>query len=196
MEIDEIDFKNYDLDHKLKFTIKNREYIYVIAKDPTDQRDDDEIFRDVSNHYRIYHNYNTIYNGLDLEDTFLAKFQIMNIIPLNKFDKMYNLFLCSEFNYNNLNFIKEKFFKEFGKRIEYLELRYNYVSYFDALELFNLNRRKEYYEIDYRKKIYFFVPLRRYDLKLEVKKKYDELKGEKGIIIKKFITKNKRYYNL
>jgi hypothetical protein len=191
MEIDErddFDIKKYDFDKKLKFLIKDREYLYIITEGE---------FEDIKNHYRIYFvSGNIVYDGKNIDDHFLSKFRIQNLIPLKKTDKMFNLFLCSEFNHNHIDFIRDKFFKHIGKQIKYIDLRFNYEPYFENEDWFKNNRRKNYYEIDFKKNIYFFVPLIRYDIKLQVKRKYDELKDIKGNIVKKFLTKNNRYYNL
>jgi hypothetical protein len=195
MEIEEFDVSKYDYDKKIKFLIKNREYIYIITED------DENKYDDVKNHYRLYFvSNNIVYNGRYIDDHFLSKFRIQNIIPLKKEDKMFNLFLCSEFNHYHIDFVRDRFTKFTGKKIKYMELRFNYEPYFNSLDWFKNNRRKNYYEIDfnkpYDKQIYFFVPVLRYELKLEVKKNYNDLKNNKNNILKKFITKNSRYYNI
>lgn len=185
--------ENIDLDKKIGLTIKDREYLYIVA---TINEDENE-YLDYSNHYRVYYSGDVaVFNGKKADNEFLSKFKINNIIPLKKEDKCFNLFLCNEFNIFHLDLIKDKFKKFTGKTVRKMDLRFNYLSYFKNINLFDRNRKK-YYQLDSKgKKVYIFVPVLRADISEEMREKIKELKKDKKNCVKVFKSSGDNVFNI
>jgi hypothetical protein len=186
--------EDFDYDKKLKFLIKNREYLYIIAENEGEMETN---FDDFSNHYRVYFSGDVaIFEGKSYENEFFSRFRISNIIPISKKDKCYNLFLCSTFNHYHTDLIKDKFKTLTGKKVKWMELRFNYKPYTDHVDWFKDNFRTKYYEIDHTfknknyEKLILFVPVLRQDIQKTLKAKYKSLKNDKKNLIKVFWMKN------